>query len=338
MEATLRLASSDAEKKLQESQELVAQKVNDLDQLKATLNETKKSLGESQSKNQLLVSNEQQLSGKLQTFSGKVAELQAEVQSLSEAKKIATEEFKQRCKNYESDKTSLTGKCTSLQKEVEDTKEALKSLKSESVAHKNALNEMNVAKAKLEQDLTAVNEILGNRSTQIKEQKAHIDLLDKRKNELESELESTQSQLATQAELCANLETNLAGKENVLKDLETQVNSHESTILELQASLKAATREKSEAEEKTCQLQSLWETEKAKQAEKLSDLAKAKEILLNSKVQIQRELEECQSDLNQLRAIQQKAKDEMAATLKKHSKEMADLQALQVCILNVLPL
>ena len=327
MEATLRLARSDAEKKLQESRDLLTQKVADCDQLQASLNETKKVLGQEQSKSQLLVAKEQQLS---KSFSGKVAELEEKVQCLSEAKKRATEEFGERCKNYESDKTSLTDKCTALQKELGDTKEALRSLKSELVTHKNTLNEMNVSKAKLEQDLTALNEILGNGKAQIKDQQSHIELLESQKNSLDSELKSTQSQLSAQLELCGNLQTNLEGKENVLRDLEIQVNSSERSILELQASLKAATSEKSQAEEKTCQLQSLWETEKAKQAEKLSDLAKAKELLLNSKVELQRELESCQSDLNQLRAIQQKAKEELEMTLKKHSKEMADLQALQV--------
>ena len=163
MEASLRLARSDAEKKLQESQDLVAQKVNDLDQLKASLNDTKKSLNESEKQKQLLVSNEQQLSQKVQTFSVKVAELQKEVQSTSEAKKIVVEEFNQRCKNLESDKTSLTDKCTSLQKELEDTKETVKGLKSESVVHKNTLKEVNGAKTKLEEELTSLNEVLANR-------------------------------------------------------------------------------------------------------------------------------------------------------------------------------
>ena len=42
-------------------------------------------------------------------------------------------------------------------------------------------------------------------------------------------------------------------------------------------------QEKSEAEEQICQLQKMWETEKAKEAEKISDLVKARELLLDSK-------------------------------------------------------
>ena len=156
----MRLARSDAEKKLQESQDIVAQKGRDCEELKASLNESKKALKEEQSKSQLLVAKEQQLS---KSYSGKVAELEGKVQSLSEAKRLETQEFEQRCKNYESDKTSLTDKCTSLQKELGDTKERLSSLKSEVVTHKNTLNEMNAGKAKLEAELTGLNEILSNR-------------------------------------------------------------------------------------------------------------------------------------------------------------------------------
>ena len=42
-------------------------------------------------------------------------------------------------------------------------------------------------------------------------------------------------------------------------------------------------QEKSEAEEQICQIQKMWETEKAKEAEKISDLVKARELLLDSK-------------------------------------------------------
>ena len=42
-------------------------------------------------------------------------------------------------------------------------------------------------------------------------------------------------------------------------------------------------QEKSEAEEQICHLQKMWETEKAKEAEKISDLVKARELLLDSK-------------------------------------------------------
>ena len=167
--------------------------------------------------------------------------------------------------------------------------------------------------------------------TQISDQKRHLELLETQKCQFEKDLEMTRKDLEEKTEVIERQGTNLEAKENTLKDLESQVSSHEGSILELQKAVKSVTYEKSQAEEKICKIQSLWETEKAAEAEKLSDLAKAKELLLNSKVELQRQLEECQSDLQQLRAIQHSAKEELAATLKKHSKEMADLQEAQVC-------
>ena len=91
-----------------------------------------------------------------------------------------------------------------------------------------------------------------------------------------------------------------------------------------------ALAEKSEAEAKICQLQTLWETEKAKEAEKLSDLEKARELLLNSKVELQRRLDECQSDLQRLHHSQKEAEEEKQNLMRSHSKTIADLNARQV--------
>ena len=116
----------------------------------------------------------------------------------------------------------------------------------------------------------------------------------------------------------------------MIADLTDQCNGHELSLKKLQAVLKSVSQEKSEAEQEICQLQKMWETEKAKEAEKISDLVKARELLLNSKVELQRSLDECKVDLERLQTSHKETLDNNQDLIRQHSKAIDDLKSHHV--------
>ena len=76
----------------------------------------------------------------------------------------------------------------------------------------------------------------------------------------------------------------------------------------------------------------MWETEKAKEAEKISDLVKARELLLNSKVELQRSLDECKVDLERLQTSHKDALDKNQDLIRNHSKAIDDLKLHHVSL------
>ena len=90
--------------------------------------------------------------------------------------------------------------------------------------------------------------------------------------------------------------------------------------------IKDSENEKEEAESKICQLQTLLEKEKARLEERLSDLEKAKELLLDSKVDLQHQLDSSKSDAKTLQEQLEKLKVEKEKIADTFSREIETLK------------
>ena len=82
----------------------------------------------------------------------------------------------------------------------------------------------------------------------------------------------------------------------------------EEHITTLKKEVKDEVREKVEAEERICRLQSSYEKEKTDLEEHAKDLQSAKDLLLNSKVQLQNKLEDANLRTNILKQEIEKVK------------------------------
>ena len=95
---------------------------------------------------------------------------------------------------------------------------------------------------------------------------------------------------------------------------------------ETSSELEASRIELSQKDESICRLQTLWETEKSKQEDRISDLERAKELLLDSKVDLQNELEKSAESCSQVRKEVEAANARSNELKKKLEGQIQDLK------------
>lgn len=305
--------------KISEWTQLAERKSGEIDRLKSALNEAKKELAKEQGMNQSLAQAEQQLSQKVQTCNEEIGGLRGQLQAQIQSKSLLETQFSEvsskckkvedQCKNLEADKRLLADKCTLLQRDIEDQKEAVKAINGDNVSLKNALDEKEATRADLARQV----------ESSLKLQEA-----------LSAELDSIRMDLTSKSAQCEKVQSHLEAKECIIVELSDQCQGQQKTIGQLEEAVKSSSAEKSEAEEKICQLQSLWEMEKVKQSQKLQDLEAAKELLLNSKVELQRQLDECKADLRRLQTTLTEAQTQKEDLIRSHSQAIQDLNSKHV--------
>lgn len=305
--------------KIGEWTQLAERKSAEIDRLKSALNEAKKELAASEGMNQSLAQAEQQLSQKVQTCNEEIGGLRGQLQAQIQSKSLLETQFSEvsskckkvedECKKLEADKRLLADKCTLLQGDIEDQKEAVKAINGDNVSLKTALAEAEAVRADQAQQLESA----------LKLQEA-----------LSAELDSLRMDLTGKSAQCEKVQSHLEAKECIIRELSDQCQGQQKTIGQLSEAVKCSSAEKSEAEEKICQLQSLWEQEKVKQSQKLKDSEAAKELLLNSKVELQRQLDECKADLRSLQTTLTQAQTQKEDLIRSHSKAIQDLSSKHV--------
>ena len=162
-----------------------------------------------------------------------------------------------------------------------------------------------------------------------KEMVSQLSELKKREKNL---LETVDDQLAVTASVKNEARETIEVKRKAIGDLEVTLKECQQRLEISLADKKAVETEKGEAEEKICQLQSLREKERETLEEKITDLERAKELLLDSKVIIQDQLEEMNSKLSMQEAQTKTVRAEAVKKEKDLREEMGQMRNVIVSL------
>ena len=119
----------------------------------------------------------------------------------------------------------------------------------------------------------------------------------------------------------------MQSKSSLLEDLSAKDAEMETQMSRLQKQIEDQINEKGEIENRICLLQSTHEKEKSQFEGKMKDLESAKDLLLNSKLGLQNELEDATSRTNILKQEIEKVKGSSRKAEDKLQSEMLQLKA-----------
>ena len=124
----------------------------------------------------------------------------------------------------------------------------------------------------------------------------------------------------------------MQSKASLLEDLSANNAELESQMESLQKQIQEQINEKGEIENRICVLQSTHEKEKSQFEGKMKDLQSAKDLLLNSKLGLQNELEDATARTNILKQEIEKVKGSSRKAEDKLQSELSHLKAEFVSI------
>ena len=118
----------------------------------------------------------------------------------------------------------------------------------------------------------------------------------------------------------------LQSKNNMLGSISAKNAELDEQIIRLQKELQDQSSEKAEVEERICKLQSSYEKEKSDLEERAKDLQNAKDLLLNSKVEMQNHLEDSNARTNILKQEIEKVKIQSRQVEDKLQSELSHIK------------